>query len=82
MERDAFVRFLEEAVPLLEQYRATNVNKYWREKDVKPHSDYVKRERYKNRVRFVDCLLPPARKVLKEAGVMMGDDSQDESAIP
>ncbi len=80
MERDAFVRFLEEAVPLLEVYRQKNVDKYYAEKNA-PDSEYVKRERYKNRTRFVDCLLEPARKVLVEAGVMRAEE-QDDKEIP
>jgi hypothetical protein len=66
---DSFVRFLEGVVPNLEEYRMKNVNKYYREKE-SPDAEYTKMERYKNRVRFVDCILEPAKKVLREAGIM------------
>lgn len=82
MGQDPFVRFLEEVLPRLEEYRAKNVNKYYREQE-SPDCEYTKTERYKNRVRIVDCFLKPAKEVLTSAGVLRADGNDvDEREIP
>jgi hypothetical protein len=81
MGQNPFVSFCEEAVPRLEEYRGKNVNKYYREKE-SPDAEYTKCERYKNRVRFVDCFLPAMKAVLKGAGVLLAADEPDEREIP
>jgi hypothetical protein len=72
-----FLEMLCEIVPNLEEYRAKNVNKYYREKEL-PYSDYVKRERYKNRVRFVDTFLGPLRKYLERSGVLRAAENNEQ----
>lgn len=54
--------FVADIIPELEKYRAKNVNKYYREQET-PDCEYVKTERYKNRVRQVDIILPALKKM-------------------
>jgi hypothetical protein len=74
---DAFVGMVEEIIPRLEEYRAKNVNKYWREKELE-YSDYIKREKYKHRVRWVDCFLDPLKNFLVRSGVMIKKEAEQK----
>ncbi len=56
--------FLDEVLPRIDSYRAKNLNKYHREKELE-FSEYTKMERYKNRVRIIDIFLPALRKLYK-----------------
>jgi len=58
------VKMIEGLVPRIEQYRAKQVNKYWREKELDFGGEYQKLERYKNRVRVCDIFLPVLREVV------------------
>lgn len=57
---------LKKIVENAEEYRAKNVNKYYREKELEHGGVYPVLEKYKNRVRVVDIFLEPA-KILIEA---------------
>lgn len=60
-EEKLFLRAMKEAADRLvddmESYRQKNVNKYHAEKKLE-FAEYTKMERYKNRVRIVDAVLP------------------------
>ena len=75
METPAMLDFLEEVLPKVEEYRAKQINKYYREKELDWGGDSGKMERYKNRVRIVDTFLGPLKKLVT------GTDSVSEKNI-
>lgn len=74
------VEFVSSILPKIEEYRAKNVNKYYREAE-QEYREYTKMERYKNRVRVVDIFLPSLKTFLKESGVSIHSD-EVEREIP
>lgn len=71
-------QFAEEVLPLIEEYRQKNVNKYHRERDLE-FSEYTKMERYKNRVRICDIVLLPLRQFLMNVGVLRSGTEPEET---
>jgi hypothetical protein len=69
----AMTRLAEGLSEGLEAYRETNVVKFYAEKGTLTDDyvgDYVKMERYKNRVRMVDAILPAMETFLYDLGVI------------
>lgn len=52
-------------VPKLEAYREKNVVKYNAEAAGEHGGEYSTKERYKNRVRIIDVILPSLRKIIE-----------------
>ncbi|MBW8001682.1 MAG: hypothetical protein FVQ80_06630 [Planctomycetes bacterium] len=80
MENKVFLDFLGEVLPNLEEYRAKQVNKYYREKELEWGGDSTKMEKYKNRVRVVDTFLGPLKSMLTKYGpfpVITDEDQRD-----
>jgi len=76
MKQDAILKLVEDVSTELEQYRETQCRKYYAEKNTEHMGDYVKLERYKNRVRVVDCFLDPLERFLFNCGVMKVNPSE------
>ena len=71
MEFDhALARLAEGVVVDLDVYRETQCKKYYAERGTEHLGDYTKLERYKNRVRIVDCILPHLERFLHDMGVI------------
>jgi hypothetical protein len=75
---------LAEMVPEIEEYRAKQVNKFYREKELEWGGDPVKMEGYKNRVRIVDIILPHLKSFLSRVGALPASalERGDETQIP
>ncbi|MHC4644011.1 MAG: hypothetical protein ACYTBJ_00820 [Planctomycetota bacterium] len=54
----------------LEKYREANVGKFLGEKGTDHLGDFTKLDRYKNRVRVVDCFLKPLETILYNLGIL------------
>ena len=66
----AFSRLAEGVCVDLDKYREAQCRKYFAEKNAEHCGDYVKLERYKNRVRIVDTILPHMERFLHDLGVI------------
>ena len=69
----ALTRLAEGVSGGLEEYRESNCRKYYAEKGTLTDDyigDYVKMERYKNRVRMVDAVLPSVEQFLFDLGII------------
>ena len=62
-------RAIEGIVENLENYRNANVGKFLGEKAGDHLGDFVKLDRYKNRVRVVDCFIKPLEMILYNLGI-------------
>lgn len=71
-------------VPKIDEYRAKEVNKYYREKELDWGPDAVKLQIYKNRVRVVDLFLPGLKRFLVSVGALPSSatDGGNERDIP
>lgn len=47
----------------VKEYRQKQVNKYYREKELEYGGEYLKLEKYKNRVRIIDMFSEPAKEL-------------------
>lgn len=73
----SFIALVQDVLPKLENYRQKNVNKYWREMELE-FTEYTKAERYKNRVRVVDCFIQPLQQFLVNIGASTSTTTTDQ----
>ena len=66
----ALARLAEGVTTDLVVYREAQCKKYFAERGTEHMGDYTKLERYKNRVRIVDCVLPHLERFLHDLDVI------------
>lgn len=67
---NALARLAEGVAADLDVYREAQCRKYYAEKGQENMGDYVKYEKYKNRVRIIDCVLPHLERFLYDMDVI------------